>query len=87
MNAQGGIDGRQIALLVYDDQNNPDLARTRATEIVQDGRALAVLGHNSSAATLAGSKVYEAASLPYVSATASADEVTRSRKLGIYDHL
>ncbi len=82
VNARGGIDGRQVALLVYDDQNDPELARTRAAEIVQDGRALAVLGHNSSAATLAGSKVYEAAGLPYVSATASADEVTRSGSWG-----
>lgn len=82
LNAGGGIDGRQVGLLVYDDQNDPELARTRATEILQDGRALAVLGHNSSAATLAGSKVYEAAGLPSISGTASADAVTQDNPWG-----
>ncbi len=82
VNADGGIDGRQVALLVYDDQNDPGLARTHAAAIVRDGRALAVLGHNSSAATLAGGEVYAAAGLPSISATASADEVTRNNPLG-----
>ena len=82
VNAAGGIDGREVALLVYDDQNDPALARQRAAEIVQDGRALAVLGHNSSAATLAGTAVYKAAGMPSISATASADEVTRDNPWG-----
>ena len=82
VNAAGGVDGREVALLVYDDQNDPALARQRAAEIVQDGRSLAVLGHNSSTATLAGTAVYKAAGLPSISATASADEVTRDNPWG-----
>ncbi|MFN8475879.1 MAG: ABC transporter substrate-binding protein [Anaerolineae bacterium] len=77
MNEAGGINGRAVELVVYDDQNDPDLARQRAEEIVKDGRALAVLGHNSSAPTQVASEVYNAAGMPMITGTASADEVTK----------
>jgi ABC-type branched-subunit amino acid transport system substrate-binding protein len=75
-NEQGGVDGHLIELLVYDDENDPVLARQRAEEIVADGRVLAVLGHNSSSATLAASDIYAAAGIPRITGTATADEVT-----------
>jgi ABC-type branched-subunit amino acid transport system substrate-binding protein len=76
LNAEGGIGGRPVELLVYDDQNDVELAQLRAEEIVRDGRALAVLGHNTSSATLAALPIYTAAGIPFVSGTATADEVT-----------
>jgi ABC-type branched-subunit amino acid transport system substrate-binding protein len=76
LNAAGGIAGRPVELLVYDDQNDVELARQRADEIVQDGRALAVVGHNTSATTLAALEVYQAAGIAAVSGTASANDVT-----------
>ncbi|MFN8484488.1 MAG: ABC transporter substrate-binding protein [Anaerolineae bacterium] len=79
LNQSGGINGRSVELVVYDDQNDPALARQRAEEIVKDGRALAVLGHNSSAPTQAASDVYNAAGIPMITGTASADEVTNNR--------
>ncbi len=79
LNQAGGINGRAVELVVYDDQNDPALARQRAEEIVKDGRAVAVLGHNSSAPTQAAGEVYNATGIPMITGTASADEVTKDR--------
>ncbi|HEX2035131.1 MAG TPA: ABC transporter substrate-binding protein [Chloroflexota bacterium] len=76
LNRRGGIEGREVRLLVYDDRDDPAMARRRAEEVVADGRALAVLGHLSSAATLAAAPVYGTAGIPVVTASATADGVT-----------
>ena len=76
VNAAGGIDGRQIALLRYDDQGNPEIARERAAEIVADARPLLVLGHRTSAPSIAAGEVYGEAGIPAISGSATADELT-----------
>ena len=76
VNAAGGIDGRQIALLRYDDQGNPDTARDVAGEIAADARPLLVLGHRTSAPSIAAGEVYGEAGLPAISGSATADALT-----------
>lgn len=75
VNAAGGIAGKKIELIVLDDQNDKKLAAERATEAVASG-ALAVLGHRSSSATIAGGKIYKAEHMPAVTGSAAAPEVT-----------
>jgi len=76
-NAAGGVDGRQIALLRYDDQGDPEVARERAAEIVADPRPLLVLGHRTSAPSIAAGEVYGEAGIPAISGSATADELTQ----------
>jgi branched-chain amino acid transport system substrate-binding protein len=76
VNAAGGIDGRQIALLRYDDQGDPEVARERAAEIVADARPLLVLGHRTSAPSIAAGEVYREAGIPAISGSATADALT-----------
>ena len=76
MNAAGGIDGRQIALLRYDDQGDPEVARERAAEIAADARPLLVLGHRTSAPSIAAGAVYREAGIPAISGSATADALT-----------
>ena len=78
----GDSDGRQVALLVYDDQNTLNSPVHTPRRSCGTASAWPCWGTNSSAATLAGSEVYAAAGLPFVSATASADEVTPRRAWG-----
>ncbi len=78
-NRAGGIDGRDVRLVAYDDQGDPDVARQRAEEIVADGRAVLVIGHDTSEASLAAGEVYEAAGIPAITGGATADEVTADR--------
>lgn len=78
VNSQGGVDGRAVRLLLYDDQDDPQLAATRAGEVVTDDRALLVLGHHTSQASAVGSKIYKAHGIPAISGTATADTLTRT---------
>ena len=77
VNREGGIKGRNIELLVYDDDNDADIAKQKATNIVDSTQALAVLGHLYSSTSKAAGKIYEEAGIPAISATATADEVTQ----------
>lgn len=74
VNAYGGIDGRPVRLLIYDDRDDPELARRRAEEIVGDGRALLVIGHGSTATSLAGEAIYRAANLSAITSLATGDD-------------
>ena len=78
LNQAGGINGHPVELLVYDDQNEPDKAKQVAQEIVNDGRAMLVIGHSTSTTTMAASPVYEAAGITAITSTATADDVTAS---------
>ena len=46
INAAGGVLGRQVELLVEDDQCKPEVAGNTATKLVSDGANL-VLGHKN----------------------------------------
>ena len=76
-NEAGGIAGRQIALLRYDDQGDPVVAQERAAEIVADARPLLVLGHRTSATSIAAGEVYGEAGIAAISGSATADELTQ----------
>ncbi len=76
INQQGGIQGRKLVLDVYDDQNDKQLAKQRAGEIVEAGRALAVIGHNYSSASMSAGPVYAEAGIPVISSSSTTPEVT-----------
>jgi ABC-type branched-subunit amino acid transport system substrate-binding protein len=75
-NAEGGIDGRPVELLVYDDRNDPETAKAVAGEIVADGRPLLVIGHTTSSASIAAGPIYATAGMPAITSTSTADRVT-----------
>lgn len=60
INEKGGIDGREVLIDVYDDENNDDKAVVRANEIVKENKALAVIGHNKSSCSIKGGEIYKA---------------------------
>ncbi len=77
-NANGGIDGKMIELVVYDDQASPKSAVPIATKLVeQDGVKIAISG-SYSGATRAAAGVFQGAGVPYISAYAVHPEITRS---------
>ena len=77
VNRNGGIDGKQVELLVFDDQNDAELARRNALEIATATPALGVVGHYTSSTSLAASPVYLKHGIPAISGTATTDELTR----------
>ena len=80
LNKMGGVNGRKIVLDIYDDQNNPELAKEKAEEIVKNGRAVAVIGHNSSACSNAGAPVYKENKIPAITPASTNIELTKDNE-------
>ena len=64
INAAGGVAGRTIEIVPYDDQNDPEAAAKAAEAIAADGTALLVLGHRTSGASLAAAPIYNEHEIP-----------------------
>ena len=76
-NEQGGILGRQVELLIQDEQCNPNVATNAATRLVSDG-VHAVMGHICSGATRAALGIYREARIPVMSPSATNPPLTQS---------
>ena len=77
-NRDGGINGRQLKLNVFDDKGSTDGATQVASEIAKSN-ALIVLGHRSSDASIAAGSVYQDRKLPAITGTANSPNVTIDR--------
>lgn len=77
VNANGGINGKQIEMLVEDDVCKPEIATNTATKLVSEG-AEVVLGHICSGATKAAMPIYTNAGILVMSPSATSDELTLS---------
>ncbi len=70
LNEDGGLLGRPVELIIYDDASDANTARTYATRLVEDNEVSAVIGTSTTGATLAMISVFEAAEVPLVSLAA-----------------
>jgi branched-chain amino acid transport system substrate-binding protein len=77
INAKGGILGKQVELLIQDDQCKPEIATNTATKLITDG-AHVVLGHICSGATKAALGIYNDAKIPVMSPSATNPPLTQS---------
>jgi branched-chain amino acid transport system substrate-binding protein len=67
INQAGGLLGRQIQLIVYDDGGDANRARTFATRLVEDDRVVAMVGGTTTGTTMAMRPVFEDARIPFIS--------------------
>ncbi len=77
VNASGGVLGKQVELLIQDDQCKPEIATNTATKLVTEG-ANVVLGHICSGATKAALGIYKDAKIPVMSPSATNPPLTQS---------
>jgi len=77
INQQGGIHGRPVELLAFDDKNQPAIAEKIALKIATQSEALAVIGHYTSSASLAAAPIYQKYGIPAISGSATADQLTK----------
>ena len=77
INAAGGINGRMIELVIYDDKGDPQEAALVAQRYVDDPRIVAVIGPLWSSCTMSAMPIYEEAGMPILTPTSSADSVTQ----------
>ncbi len=77
-NAAGGINGKKIELVVYDDQASPKESVPIAQKLIEkDGVPIAISG-SYSGATRAAAGVYQEAGVPFISAFAVHPDITRA---------
>lgn len=79
INRAGGVLGRQLELVIYDDQAKADQAVPVANKILGEGVKVAISG-SYSGATRAAAGVYQKARIPFVSAYAIHPDITRTGK-------
>ena len=69
VNSRGGINGKLLLVTIANDDNNPQIAEQIARDFSQDEQILAVIGHNSTEASVAAASIYQQAGLVMISPT------------------
>jgi branched-chain amino acid transport system substrate-binding protein len=77
INAKGGVNGKQVELMVMDDQCKPEVATNVATKLVSEGVNI-VIGHVCSGATKAAMGIYKDAKIIAISPSATNPPLTKS---------
>jgi branched-chain amino acid transport system substrate-binding protein len=67
INEAGGVLGRPLELVHYDDGGDASKARTFATRLVEDDKIVAMVGGTTTGTTMAMAPVFEDAEIPFIS--------------------
>ena len=70
-NAAGGVGGRMIEVVEYDDENDAASAARVAANVANSSDALVVIGHRTSGASISAGPIYRASRIPVISGTAT----------------
>jgi branched-chain amino acid transport system substrate-binding protein len=76
-NAAGGINGKQVELLVQDDRSDPSEAATIVTKFVNQDMVNAVIGEVASSRSLAAAPIAQNAKIPMLTPSSTNPEVTK----------
>lgn len=78
VNSAGGINGKQLELVVYDDQASPKQSVPIATKLIEKDKVTVGISCSYSGATRAAAGIYQSAEVPYISAYAIHPDITRA---------
>src|SRR5262249_10520515 len=76
INAKGGILGKQVRLINYDDQGKTSEVGTAVTRLVTEDHALAVIGEVASSLSIAGAQICQQQGVPMISPSSTNPKVT-----------
>ncbi|MGH6948925.1 MAG: ABC transporter substrate-binding protein, partial [Kiloniellales bacterium] len=77
-NAEGGVDGQPLELVVYDDQAAGKEAVPVANKLIQQDQVSIAVSGSYSGSTRAAADIFQAAGVPYISAYAIHPDITRA---------
>ena len=77
INAAGGINGKQIELLVQDDRSDASEAATIVTKFVNQDQVHAILGEVASSRSIAAAPIAQNAKIPMLTPSSTNPEVTK----------
>src|SRR5258708_27047762 len=80
INSEGGVEGKKIELVIYDDGGDANKARTFATRLIEDDKVVAMVGGSTTGTTMAMLPVFEEAQVPFVSFAGAVEGVDPVRK-------
>lgn len=80
INSAGGIDGRKIEVVIYDDGGDANTARTFASRLVDQDKVQAIVGGSTTGTTMAMIPVFEDAEIPFMSMAGAAQVVQPVKK-------
>jgi branched-chain amino acid transport system substrate-binding protein len=80
INAAGGVNGKKVELIVYDDGGDANKARTFATRLVEEDKVDAVIAGSITGTSMAMRSVLEDAQTPYISLAGAAEITSPVRK-------
>jgi branched-chain amino acid transport system substrate-binding protein len=80
INAAGGINGKKIELIIYDDGGDANKARTFATRLVDDDKVVAMVGGSTTGTSMAMIPVFEEAKIPFISFAGAIEVIDPVRK-------
>jgi len=80
INANGGVNGQKIKLIVYDSGGNPNKSKTFATRLIEEDKVDAVIGDSTTGATLAIMPAFEEAGVPLISLAGAVQIIQPVRK-------
>lgn len=83
INANGGINGQMIELVVEDDQCKPEVATNTAAKLVGEG-VVAVIGHICSGATRSALGIYTSEDIVTISPSATNPGLTQSGEFPVF---
>ena len=80
INAAGGVNGKKLELVIYDDGGDASKARTFATRLIEDDKVIAVAGGSTTGTTMAMIPVFEEAQIPLISFAGAVEVIDPVRK-------
>jgi len=80
INAAGGVAGKKIELVIYDDGGDANKARTFATRLIEDDEVIAMVGGTTTGTTMAMIPVFEDAQVPFISLAGAIEVIDPVRK-------
>lgn len=78
INAKGGVNGKNLELVIYDDQASPKNSVPIANKLIGGDKVKIAISGSYSGATRAAAGVFQAAKIPYISAYAVHPSITRA---------
>jgi branched-chain amino acid transport system substrate-binding protein len=84
INVKGGINGTPLKVAIANDDDNPQIAKTIATDLGKNKEILGVVGHFSSDVTLAAGEAYKSAELVAISPVSTSVEISKQKNPYIF---
>ncbi len=76
VNAEGGINGKRLSLISYDDQGKPEEAVTAVTKLITQDKVHVLLGEVASSRSLAAAPIAQRYQIPMISPSSTNPKVT-----------